>query len=464
MAPAYASTTRPAADVKTTAVASAAELKAEVESVQKYISGKYKVPAKAVQTVVSAAWEVGGTMQLDPLLLLAVMAIESSFNPKAQSHKGAQGLMQVMTRIHHKKFEPFGGVKAAWKPEANIEVGAQILKDCIKRRGSISGGLTCYVGSPGTVSQYGKKVLAERERLAKVFGGPVLPDAATLMARSNATKSRVAAKQAPAKEAAAKHVAAKDASAHKPAANLAQLTEAATASETRVSDANTQVAVNEDAPKASMTVKESPDNLPATVVPDVRLAKAAVTPDTVNVDAPNVEAAVRVVASASSNVSTAASAPATGVPATVTPALGAPAPGGPAAGGPADGDHATAESAVVETPAVDTSAAVTLVAQASATDASVVVGTSLSADSQAVDSTTVNTNAAIALVAQAPTADASPAHADVAPEDATTRAIGETAKTVARGPVSTREQAEAPHLASNDYEPVSSFTISSLGM
>src|SRR5690606_36044006 len=117
---------------------------AHLRAVQDYIQSKYKVPGKAIGAVVETAWEVGGAMKLDPLLLLAVMAIESSFNPKAESHMGAQGLMQVMTRIHHKKSEPFGGRKAAWLPDANINVGAQILKDCIARRGSISGGLTCY--------------------------------------------------------------------------------------------------------------------------------------------------------------------------------------------------------------------------------------------------------------------------------------------------------------------------------
>jgi len=136
-----------------------------LRALQDYIGSKYKVPTKSVKSLVDTAWEVGGAMKLDPLLLLAVMAIESSFNPRAESHMGAQGLMQVMTRVHHKKFEPFGGRKAAWAPDANINVGAQILKDCIERRGSIPGGLTCYVGSPGTSSQYGRKVLAERKRL-----------------------------------------------------------------------------------------------------------------------------------------------------------------------------------------------------------------------------------------------------------------------------------------------------------
>jgi hypothetical protein len=156
-----------------------------LRALQDYIGSKYNVPTRSVKSLVDTAWEVGGAMKLDPLLLLAVMAIESSFNPRAESHMGAQGLMQVMTRVHHKKFEPFGGRKAAWAPDANINVGAQILKDCIERRGSIPGGLTCYVGSPGTSSQYGRKVLAERKRLEAALtpsGAPSL-----LVAQSDST-------------------------------------------------------------------------------------------------------------------------------------------------------------------------------------------------------------------------------------------------------------------------------------
>lgn len=159
-----------------------------LRALQEYIGSKYKVPTKSVKSLVDTAWEVGGAMKLDPLLLLAVMAIESSFNPRAESHMGAQGLMQVMTRVHHKKFEPYGGRKAAWAPDANINVGAQILKDCIERRGSIPGGLTCYVGSPGTSSQYGRKVLAERNRFKAALAPSDAPS--LLVAKSDSSSGK----------------------------------------------------------------------------------------------------------------------------------------------------------------------------------------------------------------------------------------------------------------------------------
>lgn len=181
-------------------------VKAHFEPLQHYITNKYKVSAKSVQTVVSTAWEVGHAMELDPLLLLAVMAIESNFNPRAQSPKGAQGLMQVMTRIHRKRFERFGGVKAVWKPEANIEVGAQILKECIQQRGSVAGGLTCYVGASGKSSQYGKRVLAELDRLRAAIGNAGAPvmvasnvtqDGSTAVAASQRTRVAPVARSSP---------------------------------------------------------------------------------------------------------------------------------------------------------------------------------------------------------------------------------------------------------------------------
>jgi len=87
---------------------------------------------------------------------------------------GAQGLMQVMTKVHQDKFERFdGGAEAALNPIANIRVGSQILHDCIQRRGSVTGGLACYVGATGpSDGGYGAKVLAERRRLSLASGIP----------------------------------------------------------------------------------------------------------------------------------------------------------------------------------------------------------------------------------------------------------------------------------------------------
>ena len=123
--------------------------------------------------LVQEAWESGRRSGLDPTLILAVMAVESSFNPFAQSSMGAQGLMQVMTRVHDDKYEPYGGVRAAFDPVTNLRVGVQVLKECIVRAGSLEAGLKYYVGAANLTDDggYVGKVLAEQSNLKRVADG-----------------------------------------------------------------------------------------------------------------------------------------------------------------------------------------------------------------------------------------------------------------------------------------------------
>ncbi|HTI16672.1 MAG TPA: transglycosylase SLT domain-containing protein [Trinickia sp.] len=144
--------------------------------VASYVARRYHVAQEPVTDLVKAAFDTGRQVGLDPLLLLAVMAIESGFNPYAESGVGAQGLMQVMSKVHSDKFEYFGGQSAALEPLANITVGALVLKDCIVRGGSLAGGLRLYVGSTShDDGGYGAKVLAERARLRAVAHGRSVP-------------------------------------------------------------------------------------------------------------------------------------------------------------------------------------------------------------------------------------------------------------------------------------------------
>ncbi|WP_418321383.1 lytic transglycosylase domain-containing protein [Piscinibacter sakaiensis] len=142
-------------------------------AVAHWISRRYRVAPEPISRLVKEAWHVGAQVGLEPTLILAIMAIESSFNPFAQSPVGAQGLMQVMTRIHDDKYEPFGGTFAAFDPVTNLRVGVQVLKECITRAGSLEAGLRYYVGAANLDSDggYAAKVLAEQARLRMVAGG-----------------------------------------------------------------------------------------------------------------------------------------------------------------------------------------------------------------------------------------------------------------------------------------------------
>jgi Transglycosylase SLT domain len=141
-----------------------------------WLSKKYRVAPEPISALVAEAYEVGKTARLEPTLILAIMAIESGFNPFAQSAVGAQGLMQVMTSVHTDKYEYFGGKLAAFDPVTNLRVGVKVLQDCIARAGNLEGGLKHYVGATGPDDGgYANKVLMEQQRLIDVARGKHVP-------------------------------------------------------------------------------------------------------------------------------------------------------------------------------------------------------------------------------------------------------------------------------------------------
>jgi soluble lytic murein transglycosylase-like protein len=172
----------------------------EQDLVANYLARRYRVAQEPVSELVKAAFDTGREVGLDPLLLLSVMAIESGFNPYAESGVGAQGLMQVMSKVHSDKFQYFGGQSAALDPLANIKVGALVLKDCIARGGSLPGGLRLYVGSSTQEDGgYGAKVVAERGRLRDVARGRKVPINAPQAPVTTTASANTAAAAAPAK-------------------------------------------------------------------------------------------------------------------------------------------------------------------------------------------------------------------------------------------------------------------------
>ncbi|MDY7579652.1 lytic transglycosylase domain-containing protein [Herbaspirillum sp. RTI4] len=184
--------------------------------VTNWLSKRYRVAGDATDMLVSAAYLTARDIKIDPLLILAVMAIESGFNPFAESPMGAQGLMQVMSKVHHDKFQRLGGIKAALNPVANIQVGALILKEYVTRSGSVEGGLKSYVGAADMQNDggYGSKVLSEYQRLKEVSNGKNVP----LITNAVMLKPR------PAAAPVSKEADASAASMHQNALEIAQLT------------------------------------------------------------------------------------------------------------------------------------------------------------------------------------------------------------------------------------------------
>lgn len=141
------------------------------EQIANYIVEQFGSKQNVARAVVQEAVIVGKQLQLDPLLLLAIIAVESRFDPMAQSPKGAQGLMQVRTAVHSARFDPFGGVAAAFDFATNIRIGAQILQEHLSRHGSVDLALKHYVGAARMAHDqgYAAKVRKEKSKLEQVW-------------------------------------------------------------------------------------------------------------------------------------------------------------------------------------------------------------------------------------------------------------------------------------------------------
>lgn len=134
------------------------------------ISRRYRVAEAASHEYVATAYRVSREYAVDPLLILAVMAIESRYNPVAESSVGAKGLMQVIPRYHPEKLIEHGGEDALLDPEINIRVGTWVLHEYLRRMGNLKAALLKYAGAlDEPTSRYAEKVLAEKTRLQQIL-------------------------------------------------------------------------------------------------------------------------------------------------------------------------------------------------------------------------------------------------------------------------------------------------------
>ncbi len=148
-------------------------LKAASQSVAQYVSSSYRISLSRANQLTNMAIQIGEAKNVDPLLIMAVIATESSYNPRARSSAGAEGLMQVVTSVHREKYDAFGGEDKAFDPYANISVGTDILNELIQRTGNVRKALKYYSGAANLSSDkgYSARVLAERHRLAIAASG-----------------------------------------------------------------------------------------------------------------------------------------------------------------------------------------------------------------------------------------------------------------------------------------------------
>jgi soluble lytic murein transglycosylase-like protein len=133
------------------------------------VARRYRVSQEMAYDLVHLAHTVGQQHGLDPLLIIAIIAIESRFNPIAESLNGAKGLMQIIPRYHTAKLAEYGGEKALFDPIVNVRIGSRILKDYLRLTGNIGRALQMYAGAPGDADDYTTKVMNEQQRLKQAL-------------------------------------------------------------------------------------------------------------------------------------------------------------------------------------------------------------------------------------------------------------------------------------------------------
>ena len=90
---------------------------------------------------------------LDPALLHAVVTVESGYDPRARSRKGAIGLMQLMPETARRY-----GVGNIWEPGDNLRGGARYLRDLLARFGDLSLALAAYNAGETAVILNGNRI------------------------------------------------------------------------------------------------------------------------------------------------------------------------------------------------------------------------------------------------------------------------------------------------------------------
>ncbi len=108
---------------------------------------------RVVDTIMLASREY----DVSPQLVLAVIEIESAYNPHAVSPVGAMGLMQLMPRtgaeVAERTAERWHGTSTLFEPEANIRLGVAYLRELIDRYDSIRVALAAYNWGPGRIDR-----------------------------------------------------------------------------------------------------------------------------------------------------------------------------------------------------------------------------------------------------------------------------------------------------------------------
>jgi soluble lytic murein transglycosylase-like protein len=160
----------PSVDTDPATATNLAQLSAEQLAVTRWLSRKYRVAMQPLGFVVEQAWELGERSQLPPTLILAIMAVESRFNPFASATPGVVGLMQIEQQTHAETLGQFGGTLSAFDPLTNLRVGVRHLQGLIQQTATQEDALALYgvLTGQNNNNQYVERILNEQKLLDQV--------------------------------------------------------------------------------------------------------------------------------------------------------------------------------------------------------------------------------------------------------------------------------------------------------
>lgn len=138
------------------------------KALTEHIARTYQVHNEHAVRIVSAAGDASRQTGLARTLILAVIAVESSFNCMAVSAAGARGLMQVRPQAHPQKVDKVGGELMLHDVDAGIQVGTRILLEYQRSTGNLAAALARYSGA---AHNYAAKVMARKKRFDLIEAG-----------------------------------------------------------------------------------------------------------------------------------------------------------------------------------------------------------------------------------------------------------------------------------------------------
>ena len=143
----------------------------KMQTLAEHIANNYAVELTDAEQIVLTSYTESQKHAVEPLLLLSIIGVESTYKRTAKSNAGAIGLSQIVPVYHKEKIKALKEDNLdLWSIKGNIRVGAQVLREYINlANGNIQSALQMYNGSSKDMSKsYSRKVFSKMNSLTTV--------------------------------------------------------------------------------------------------------------------------------------------------------------------------------------------------------------------------------------------------------------------------------------------------------